>query len=144
MRIPWSRRGTRAASTHFVKERGDNARLNGRTRYWYALSPKANLRNFLWHGRMDMCPCGLSWQTSPRIWSVAQFVSKLTFWTWAAWRSRSELEDLKWDATPHPSLELWNKGCKTWFPCWSKVHISWPFSLTELSLLGWWFGSSLA
>ncbi len=77
----------------------------------------------------------LSWQTSPRIWSVAQFVSKLTFWTGAAWRSHSELEGLKWDATPHPSLELWNTGCKTRFPCWSEVHILWPLSLTELSLL---------
>ncbi len=49
-----SRRGTRAASTYFVKVRGDNARPNGRTRYWYALPPKANLRNLLWQGRMDM------------------------------------------------------------------------------------------
>ncbi len=78
------------------------------TRYWYALPPKVNLRNFLWYGRMDM------WKyaslnivkTSPRIWPVARFVSKLTFeWTWAAWRSRPELEDLRWNATPHPSLE---------------------------------------
>ncbi len=123
MRIPWSRRSTRAASTHFVKVRGDNARPNGRTRYWYALPPKANLRNWHWD---------LSWQTSPRIWSVTRFVSKLTFWTWAAWRIRSELEDPKWDATLHPSLELWNTGCKTRFPCWSEVHILWPLSLTEL------------
>ncbi len=53
MRIPWNRRGTRAASVHFLNVRGDNARLNGRTRYWYALPPKANLRNLLWHGRID-------------------------------------------------------------------------------------------
>ncbi len=25
---------------HFLKVRGDNARQNGRTRYWYALPPK--------------------------------------------------------------------------------------------------------
>ncbi len=43
MRILWRRRGTRAASTHFVKVRGDNARLNRRTRYWYDLPPKATL-----------------------------------------------------------------------------------------------------
>ncbi len=82
----------------------------------------------------SMRPWDLSWQTSPRIWSVAWFVSKLTFWTWAAWRSHSELEDLKWDATPHPSLELWNTDCKTRFPCWSGVHILWSLSLTELFL----------
>ncbi len=52
-----------------------------------------------------------------------------------AWWSRSELEDLKWGATPHPSLELWNTVCKARFPCWSEVHILWPLSLTELSLL---------
>ncbi len=79
-----------------------------------------------------MCPWDLSWQTSPRIWSATRFVSKLTFWTWAAWRIHSELEDLTWDATLHPSLELWNTGCKTRFPCWSEVHILWPLSLTEL------------
>ncbi len=54
MRLPWKRRGTRAASTHFVKVQGDNAMPNGRTRFWYALPPKANLRNLLWHGRMNM------------------------------------------------------------------------------------------
>ncbi len=37
----------------------------------------------------------------------------------------------KWNATPHPSIELW----KTRFPCWSEVHILWPLSLTELSLV---------
>ncbi len=78
----------------------------------------------------SMRPWDLSWQTSPWIWSVARFISKLTFW--AAWWSRSELEDLKWDATPHPSLERWNTGCKARFPCWSEVHILWPLSLTEL------------
>ncbi len=58
----------------------------------------------------SMRPWNLSWQTSPRIWPVARFVSKLTFeWTWAAWRSRPELEDLRWNATPHPSLELLKK-----------------------------------
>ena len=36
-----------AASTHFVKVRGESARPKGRTRYWYAFPPKANLRNFL-------------------------------------------------------------------------------------------------
>ncbi len=82
-----------------------------------------------------MCPWDLSWQTNRRIWSVVRFVSKLTVWTWAVWWSRSELEDLKWDATPHPSLELWSTGCKTRFPCWIKVHILWHLSLTELSLL---------
>ncbi len=112
---------------------GDNTRPNGRTQYWYALPPKANLRNFLWFGRMR--PWDLSWQTSPWIWSVAWFVSKLTFWTWTAWRSRSELEDLKWDTIPHPSFELWNTGCKAWFPWWSEVDIRWPLSLTELALL---------
>ncbi len=80
----------------------------------------------------SMHPWDLSWQTSPRIWSATRFVSKLTFWTWAAWRIRSELEDLTWDATLHPYLELWNTGCKTRFPCWSEVHILWPLSLTEL------------
>ncbi len=53
----------------------------------------------------SMRPWDLSWQTSPRIWSVARLVSKLTFWTWAAWHSHSELEDLKWDTTP---ILLWN------------------------------------
>ncbi len=82
----------------------------------------------------SMRPWDLLWQTSHRIWSVARFVSKLTFFTWTAWRS-SELEDLKWDATPHPSLELWNTCCKARFPCWSEVQMIWPLSLTELSLL---------
>ncbi len=82
-----------------------------------------------------MHPWDLSWQTIPQIWSVARFNLKLTFWTWAGWRSRSELEDLKWDTTPHPSLELWKTGCKTRFPCWNEVHILWPLSLTELSLI---------
>ncbi len=31
MRMPWSRRGARAASTHFVKVRGVSARPKGRT-----------------------------------------------------------------------------------------------------------------
>ncbi len=40
MWIHWRRRGARVASTHFVKVRGNNARPNGRTWYWYALPPK--------------------------------------------------------------------------------------------------------
>ncbi len=41
----------------------------------------------------------------------------------------------KMGRNPHPSLELWYTSCKTWFPCWSEVHILCPLSLTELSLL---------
>ncbi len=79
-----------APSTHFVKVRGDNARLNGRTRYWYALPPKGNLRNFLWHGRMDMWKYAslrsiVKNQSSDLICGTIWL--KLTFWTWAAWRS---------------------------------------------------------
>ncbi len=129
MRIPWRQIGARAASTHFVKVRGDNTRHNGRTRYWYALPPRANLRNFLRYGRMDMWKYAslrsiVTNQSSDLI--CGTIVSKLTFWTWAAWRSHSELEDLKWDAIPHPSLELWNTSYKARFPCWSEVHILWP------------------
>ncbi len=83
----------------------------------------------------SMRPWDLSWQTSPRIWSVTRFVSKLTFWTWVSGWKRSELEGLKWDATLHPSLELWNTSCKIRFPCWSEVHILWPLSPTELLFL---------
>ncbi len=39
--------GASTASTTFVNVRGESARPKGRTRYWYALPPKANLRNFL-------------------------------------------------------------------------------------------------
>ncbi len=48
-------------------------------------------------------------------------------WIWGPllFLSRSELEDLKWNATPHPSLGLWNTGYKARFPCWSEVHILW-------------------
>ncbi len=56
---------------------------------------------------LSMHPWDLSWQTSPRIWSVARFVSKLTFWTWAAWWSRSELEDLIWDAPQGHYVSGW-------------------------------------
>ncbi len=137
MQIPWKRRGTRAASMHFVKVRGDNASPNGKTRYWYALPPKANLRNLLWHGRMDMWMYAsvraiVTNQSSDLI--CGTICLKVNILNWSC-MSRSELEGLKWDATPHPSLELWNTGCKTWFPCWSEVHILWPLSLTELSLL---------
>ncbi len=131
MRILWRCRGARAASRHFVKVQGDNARLNGRTRYWYALPPKANLRYFLWYGRMDM------WKYASLRSIVKNQSSDLIcgMICLKAWQSRSELEDLKWDATPHPFLELWNTGCKTRFSCWSEVNILWSFSLTELSLL---------
>ncbi len=101
MRVPWRQRGARA-STHFVKVRGDNARPNGRSWYWYALHPRANLRNFLRYGRMEMWKYAslrsiVTNQSSDLI--CGTIASKLTFWTWAAWRSRAELEDLKWDAT---------------------------------------------
>ncbi len=138
MRIPWSWRGTRAGSTYFVKvrvimldrtEEDDTGMLCPQKR---TSGASCDVEGWICG---SMRPWDLSWQTSPRIWSVAWFVSKLTFLTWAAWRSRSELKDLKWDANPHPSLELWSTGCKTRFPCWSEVHILWPLSLTELSLL---------
>ncbi len=139
MRIPWSRRGARAASTHFVKVRGDNVMRNGKTRYWYALPPKENLRNLLWHGRMNMWKYTslrsiVTNQSSDLICgTICLKVNSLNFSclteSFRTWRSKMGRNP------PHPSLELWSTGCKTRFPCWSEVHILWPLSLTELSLL---------
>ncbi len=143
MRIPLRQRGSRAASMHFVKVQGDNARPNGRTRYWYALPPKVILRYFLWYERMDMWKYAslrsiVTNQSLDLICgTICLKVNILNLSCLTSWvnLSHSELKDRKWDATPHPSLELWNTGCKTRFPCWSEVHILWPLSLTELSLL---------
>ncbi len=123
MRIPW--RGTRAASTYFVKVRGDNARPNGRTQYWYALPPKANLRNLLWHGRMDM------WKYASLRSIVTNQSSDLICGTICLKLnilSRSELEDLKWDATP---ILLWNYEIATVkhsFPVGVRYIFYGPFS----------------
>ncbi len=130
MRITWSQRSTKAASMHFVRVQGDNARPNGRTWYLYALPPKANLRNFLWHGRMDM------WKYASLRSIVTNQSSDLICDTICLKVNILKLscmtENVKCDATLHPSLELWNTGCKTQFPCRSEVHILWPLSLTEL------------
>ncbi len=64
----------------------------------------------------SMCPWDLSLKkNSPRIWPGARFVSKLTFWTWAAWRSRSELEDLKGliGLSPPASGLLQDRACSS-------------------------------
>lgn len=41
--MPWSLKGARTASIHLVNILGARARQNGRTLYWYAFPPKANL-----------------------------------------------------------------------------------------------------
>ncbi len=134
MRIPWSRRGTRAASSHFVKVRGDNARPNGRTRCWYALPPKANLRNFLWHGRMDMWKYAslrsiMTNQSSDLI--CGTICLKVNILNLSCMTESFRTRRSKMGRNPHPFLELWN----TVWKYWSEVHILWPFSLTERSLL---------
>ncbi len=137
MRIPWSRRGTRAVSMHFVKVWDDNARPNGRTRYWYALPPKANLRNLLWHGRMDMWKYASlrSIVTNQSLDLICGTIClKVNILNLSGMMESFRTRRSKIGRNPHPSLELWNTGCKTRFPCWSEVHILWPLSLTELSL----------
>jgi len=37
---------------YLVNNKGDSARPKGRTRYWYASPPKANLRTLLWFWRI--------------------------------------------------------------------------------------------
>ncbi len=136
--MPCSLNGASTASTTFVNVRGESARPKGRTRYWYALPPKANLRNFLWHGWMD------TWKyasfrsivkTSPWTWFATQLASAWASWTSADWLSGSVDADLWSDAIRHPSWELWNTGCKTRIPSREEGPPRWPPSLIGLSLL---------
>ncbi len=60
------------------------------------------------HGSMRLLD--RSWQTSPRTWSDTRPV-----WVWSSWTSVWRLSgsidaNLEWDATLHPSLELWGTG----------------------------------
>lgn len=127
MRVPWSRNRARAASVHFVKVQGDNARLNGKTRYWSFFASESKLVLGMIHG--SMCP----WD--PWIWFESRLVWKTTLlvylfnvlFTWC--RSRIGLN-------PHPFLELWNKGYRTCTLFWEKKRSLWSHSPKELCLIG--------
>ncbi len=115
MRMPWSRRGARAAFTPFVKGWGESARPKGRTWYWYTLPLIANLRNFLWS------------ETQP-MWMWAS-------WTSFAWLSSSTDADLKWDATLHLSLKLWSTSCRMRILFREERPPRWPPSSREFHIL---------
>ncbi len=138
MRIPWSRRGTRAASTHFVKVRGDNARPNRRTQYWFALPPKANLRNLLWHGMRDMWKYAslrsiVTNQSSDLI--CGTICLKVNILNLSCMTESFRPRRSKRGRNPPSFFGTMKYQLQTQFPCLSEAHIIWSLSLTEDSLL---------
>ncbi len=82
MRKPWRRKGPRAASTLLVKVGGESARLNRRTRYWYALPLKANLGNFRCWRRMDLLFVPLPEPArGPPEWKIPRWTEANEIWT---------------------------------------------------------------
>ncbi len=133
MRMPWSHRGASAVSTHFVKVRGESGRLTGRTRYWYALPPKAHLRNVLWWGRMEMGSKCLLDLTSDLVWdmlkeSILNFSRMFERFSWL----RSKI-----GCNPPSFLETMKYGCRTRTLCREEGPPWWPRSSIECSLLVW-------
>ncbi len=146
MLMPWSCRGARAASTHFMKVLGENARLNRRIRYWYALPLKANLRySCVEEGWIcgSMRRSDPSSQTSPPTWFETRPVWSWASWTWVAWLSSSINADLKSDIALHPSSERWSTDCRTELSVERRDHldgllpqVSVSFLFHDQSLLG--------
>ncbi len=73
--------------------------------------------------------------TNPPIGSETQSSWLSTFWTCKIWGSGSIREDLKLDATPHPSWEPENTGCNSLTLCLAGEHVLWPLCPAELATL---------